>query len=72
MHQKVPSCPKDDLKGLERVLRVKVDILGRVDVLKAGGKRLTHLLMMELADIEKNVALASPAIAFPIIVFPVP
>ena len=32
----------------------------------------THLLVREEADIEKNVAFASLAIALPIIVFPVP
>jgi hypothetical protein len=33
---------------------------------------LTHLLVKELADMEKKVAFASPAIAFPIMVLPVP
>ena len=35
-------------------------------------RQQTHLLVRELAEIEKNVAFASPAMALPIIVFPVP
>lgn len=39
---------------------------------RAFGYRLTHLLVSELAEMLKNVALTSLAMALPISVFPVP